>query len=78
MAERRLLKTTAKRQHQQPPVETDADRSDAHRGYEAFYRVPRGTSTLAQIVKSSAGVAGWANFARVMGTVSQDSEDDRR
>ena len=35
----------------------------AKRAYEAFHRLPDGLSTLAHLERSSAGVAGWLDFA---------------
>ena len=49
---------------------------DALRGYETFYKLSRGSATLPQVVKSSAGVQRWAQFARVVDVVSQDTVDD--
>ena len=48
------------------------------RGYEQFYKLPPGTATLAQVHRSSAGVHGWALYARALSTVSKDSDGDRK
>ena len=57
-------------------VETEVDRRMALRGYEAFYRIAPGSATLMQVIKSSAGVAGWCQFAHVMDAVSVDAKAD--
>ena len=47
-------------------------------GYESFYRLPPGTAVLEQVVKSSAGVTGWANFAACLDVVRADVDADRQ
>ena len=58
-------------------IEMDNDRCMALRGYEAFHRLPPGSASLMQVVKSSAGVAGWSQFAHAMDVVASDSVADR-
>ena len=48
----------------------------ALKGYEAFHKLPPGTATLLQVVKSSCGVAGWSAFAHAMDVVSADGKSD--
>ena len=38
--------------------------SEALRGYETFHKLSKGSITLAQVVNSSAGIAGWSCYAR--------------
>ena len=38
----------------------------AHLAYETFHGLPIGSSTVAQIERSSAGIAGWAEYASVI------------
>ena len=54
------------------------DERDALRGYEAFSKLPKGTGSLLQVVKSSAGISGWCQFARAMDAVSVDMVSDER
>ena len=35
----------------------------AHLAYETFHGLPIGSSTFAHIERSSAGIAGWAEYA---------------
>ena len=51
--------------------------TNALRGYEAFYRLSPGSATLAQVIRSSAGIAGWANFAACLDVVKQDLDADK-
>jgi len=51
---------------QPPPVPPapDSRESTALRNYEEFHSIPRGTATLDQVARSSAGVSGWSSHER--------------
>ena len=81
VAERRALKSDKSRKvaidlrddaAHRSPVE-----SEALRAYESFHRIPHGTASLAQVIRSSAGVEGWHSFARVLDVVSADANHDK-
>jgi hypothetical protein len=63
-------------------VKGDADammelqKLDALRGYEAFYKLPAGSATVEQVANSSAGISGYAEYAKVLDVVSVDQKDD--
>jgi hypothetical protein len=42
----------------------DSRESTALRNYEEFHSIPRGTATLDQVARSSAGVSGWSSHER--------------
>ena len=63
-AERRASKREVKPTPKVRVQELCRDEIDARRGYEMFYNLPIGSSTLDQVRATSAGVVGWSNFAR--------------
>jgi hypothetical protein len=49
---------------------------DAIRGYEAFHQLPVGSATLQQVTLSSAGIEGFADYAKSLDVVSADVNSD--
>ena len=66
----------SKAQRKATKLEKTVLEADALRGYESFYQLSQGVATLQQVVKSSAGVQGWALFARAQDVVSKDQAED--
>ena len=66
VAERRRAKVADNADRRRVTLGNAERMNGAHLAYETFHGLPMGSSTVAQIERSSAGVAGWAEYASVM------------
>ena len=72
-AGRRRAKVAAGAERRQVALGNAEHMEGAHLAYETFHHLPLGTLTFAQIERSSAGIAGWAEYASVI-----ESDRDQR
>ena len=61
----------------EPLIQVDPQRKMnlARRAYEAFHRLPRGSSSEQQVSNSSAGIDGWWTFAQTFESRKPERED---
>ena len=78
VAQKRRCRAKKLKSDRQASVQLELRGLEAIRGYETFHRLPVGSATLQQVMLSSAGIEGFADYAKRLDVVSVDANHDKK